>query len=455
MKERLAKFLPMCNQITEQLFLGSEKVAANKALLQENKITHILNCAGTICLEYFPEDFTYKYLSLVDGKAEDVTCLLYDVLDWFEAILANPQHRIFVHCQQGISRSSTMLIAYLMWLQKRPFNDVLLQVKAIRDICNPNQNFQCQLMDFLWKRIAASATTSSSSTSSSSSTTTTTTTTSSSSSTSSSTSSSSLGTITRCYRVQPHTVYSPELIVCKEIPVSATTAPPLDPRGAFLFTSARGCSIWIGKDCPSVLTEGAMTWAHRFEKYEKIPQKVRVVHQDNVAEDFWSHLNIKAPSTIEPLAGNDHTYQVVLPLTLSGQSMRDEYRRMLREQLLSSGEDPTKNDALNFDQAGPLLAAPSSSKKVSAQLYQSPDWSSLGTFDIDDLDSDELYALVVDSQPAKVYIWVGSSYSSKISRSKAKSLAKDCLSKHAISTHDIKVHLVKDGKEDDDFWKYF
>lgn len=425
MKERLATFLPQCNRVTEQLYLGGEKVAANKELLQANHITHVLNCAGTICLEYFPEDFTYKYLSLVDGKAEDVMCLLYDVLDWIDATLtANPKHKIFIHCQQGVSRSSTMLIAYLMWTQKKPFNDVLLQVKSVRDICNPNQNFQCQLMEYLWKRTTQPLTS------------------------------------TRAYRIQPHTVYSPELIVCKEISLAKQPL-PLDPRGAFVFTTPTGCSIWIGKDCQSVLAEGATLWAHRFEKYEKVPPKLRIVHQESTTEDFWTSIGLTTPPHIENHAANDHAYQVVLPMTLSGKSLREEYRAVLREQLLSSGVDPTKNDTLSFDQVSSASATGSASSKPTASLYQGPgpEWPTLGTFDIDDLQSDEIYALVVDpssSAPQKrvVYIWVGGDVS-KISRKKARSLAKECLEVHSLPFQEIKVHLVKDGKEDDDFWKYF
>jgi len=33
------------------MYLGSDSVARNKTLLKETGITHILNCAGTICNE--------------------------------------------------------------------------------------------------------------------------------------------------------------------------------------------------------------------------------------------------------------------------------------------------------------------------------------------------------------------------------------------------------------------
>jgi len=58
---KLRHFDPICSKITDNLYLGSETVAKNKDLLQENGVTHILNCAGSICPVYHPTDFTYRY----------------------------------------------------------------------------------------------------------------------------------------------------------------------------------------------------------------------------------------------------------------------------------------------------------------------------------------------------------------------------------------------------------
>ena len=54
------RFDPICSEITERLFLGSETVAKDSKLLKKHGITHILNCAGTVCPEYFPTMFQYR-----------------------------------------------------------------------------------------------------------------------------------------------------------------------------------------------------------------------------------------------------------------------------------------------------------------------------------------------------------------------------------------------------------
>lgn len=53
--------------------------------------------------------------------------------------------RVLLHCSQGVSRSASLAIAYLMWKQNRTFDDTLAAVKAIRGVANPNIGFTCQV----------------------------------------------------------------------------------------------------------------------------------------------------------------------------------------------------------------------------------------------------------------------------------------------------------------------
>lgn len=55
-------------------------------------------------------------LGLQDNTAEDITCVLYDALDFIEGVRRS-HGRVFVHCAQGVSRSTSLVIAYLMWSQ--------------------------------------------------------------------------------------------------------------------------------------------------------------------------------------------------------------------------------------------------------------------------------------------------------------------------------------------------
>ena len=39
---------------------------------------------------------------------------------------------VFVHCHQGVSRSTTMVIAYLMWKERLTFNEAFAKVGGLR-----------------------------------------------------------------------------------------------------------------------------------------------------------------------------------------------------------------------------------------------------------------------------------------------------------------------------------
>uniref|UniRef100_A0A1I7X3R8 protein-tyrosine-phosphatase n=1 Tax=Heterorhabditis bacteriophora TaxID=37862 RepID=A0A1I7X3R8_HETBA len=56
--------------------------------------------------------------------------------------------KILVHCNAGISRSSTFVISYLMKYQQRTLDEALGMVKAVRPVIRPNDGFMHQLKMF-------------------------------------------------------------------------------------------------------------------------------------------------------------------------------------------------------------------------------------------------------------------------------------------------------------------
>ena len=56
--------------------------------------------------------------------------------------------KVFVHCAAGMSRSPTVVIAYIMWKNKIFLNDAIKIVKNKRRLISPNENFMNQLKIF-------------------------------------------------------------------------------------------------------------------------------------------------------------------------------------------------------------------------------------------------------------------------------------------------------------------
>ncbi|KAI3783456.1 hypothetical protein L1987_42539 [Smallanthus sonchifolius] len=67
-----------CSRIIDHVFLGSDSVAKDRDVLRVNGITHVLNCVGFACPEYFKKDLVYKTLWLRDTPTEDITIIRYE-----------------------------------------------------------------------------------------------------------------------------------------------------------------------------------------------------------------------------------------------------------------------------------------------------------------------------------------------------------------------------------------
>jgi len=53
-----------------------------------------------------------------------------------------------VHSLAGVSRSPTLVVAYLMTVTTMGWHDALRYVRSLRSVVNPNLGFQRQLMRF-------------------------------------------------------------------------------------------------------------------------------------------------------------------------------------------------------------------------------------------------------------------------------------------------------------------
>lgn len=159
-KDKLAYFERQCSSVGHGVFVGAECVARNRESLREAGITHVINCVGFLYPAYFSPELEYRTLYLQDTPAEDITCILYDVFDYIQAAVGDgtaPAGRVLVHCSQGVSRSVSLIIAYLMWRDGSPYEEVFASVKAARGIANPNIGFVCQVcLALCWLRGVAS-----------------------------------------------------------------------------------------------------------------------------------------------------------------------------------------------------------------------------------------------------------------------------------------------------------
>lgn len=134
------------SKIFDWLFLGSYRNASELTDLRKLSITHILNCAVE-CRNNYPKEFAYSHLKLCDRPNFRISPSFNKAIAFLEeARKANG--KVLVHCQMGISRSTTCVIAYM--IKEMNFSEIeaLKYVKKKRKIVFPNYGFMEQLLQF-------------------------------------------------------------------------------------------------------------------------------------------------------------------------------------------------------------------------------------------------------------------------------------------------------------------
>mmetsp|Transcript_30460 Transcript_30460/g.5507 ORF Transcript_30460/g.5507 Transcript_30460/m.5507 type:complete len:105 (+) Transcript_30460:2-316(+) len=100
------------DRVIEGVYVGNEPAAKRRAILKQNGITHIL-IAGCNLHAHYPQNFTYKIINVHDTSSTNIQQHFDDCNQFIDQALSQ-NGRVFIHCYQGISRSSTIMIAFLM-----------------------------------------------------------------------------------------------------------------------------------------------------------------------------------------------------------------------------------------------------------------------------------------------------------------------------------------------------
>lgn len=133
------------------LFLGSMDVLENNDGL---KIKNILSITGNKKAATLAQNWTIKkrgnFLWIKIGDVEHANIKQYfDKTNQFLQKIEHLGERVFVHCGAGISRSPTIVIAYLLFSKRfLTLKDAFMFVKEKRDIISPNLGFMKQLKEY-------------------------------------------------------------------------------------------------------------------------------------------------------------------------------------------------------------------------------------------------------------------------------------------------------------------
>lgn len=127
------------------LYVGSSYCNDNPSVLLNLGITHILNVSAETTVNVYNINWRIKWKQI---KIEDTQTynIRYNFEEAFQFINeAKGYGKVLVHCDQGISRSPTIVIAYLMYQYRSSLSSAYQRVQSYRPQIKPNDNFYRQL----------------------------------------------------------------------------------------------------------------------------------------------------------------------------------------------------------------------------------------------------------------------------------------------------------------------
>jgi atypical dual specificity phosphatase len=135
-------------EIVPRLFISDLTMAENPAVLASFGITHVLSVMpGFIALPSDPP-LHHAQIPLEDLPFVELVAHLPGTTAFIANALRHHSARVLVHCGEGISRSPTIVCAYLIAQYGLTPAQAVQFVKSRRRVADPNPGFVAQLYEY-------------------------------------------------------------------------------------------------------------------------------------------------------------------------------------------------------------------------------------------------------------------------------------------------------------------
>ena len=129
--------------IVDNIYLGNISTSVYSDKLEQNGITHILSLING-SYSMFPDKFIYKHIHINDDPWLSIDKYFDECIEFIEQS-QQCNGKILIHCMCGISRSTTIIAAYLIKKYKMSHTNAILYLKNKNKFINPNDGFTLQL----------------------------------------------------------------------------------------------------------------------------------------------------------------------------------------------------------------------------------------------------------------------------------------------------------------------
>ncbi|KAF7356913.1 Tyrosine-protein phosphatase yvh1 [Mycena venus] len=137
----------LASLIIPRVYLSDYFTARDAEQLAQFKITHVITVLDrdVAIPECIPED-RRLHISIADRSDVDIQKYLTQTTEFITAALAESEdNNVLVHCFQGVSRSATVVCAYIVATTYMTASESIAYVQSKRPIVCPNLGFRNQL----------------------------------------------------------------------------------------------------------------------------------------------------------------------------------------------------------------------------------------------------------------------------------------------------------------------
>ncbi len=133
-------------EIMKGIVLGTVEGANCISIIDKFGIKRILT-VGTNLEKGLTDRCEYMTISIYDSRNEDIYQFFEKTYEYIDKALKD-KAPLFVHCAEGISRSSTIVMAYFIKKYKWSYVEAYTFVSDKRSFVNPNKTFEKQLIEY-------------------------------------------------------------------------------------------------------------------------------------------------------------------------------------------------------------------------------------------------------------------------------------------------------------------
>jgi atypical dual specificity phosphatase len=138
-------FPPQASEILPRLYLSDMYTATDPITLKRLGITHVVSVVNDPWHRY-PPHIRHMRLPIHDLPTSDIGGYFDNCVAWMKRALDKDEDaRVMVHCMWGMSRSASVVIAYMMATRRTSLSQSLVHVKGKRRVVRPNHGFLDQL----------------------------------------------------------------------------------------------------------------------------------------------------------------------------------------------------------------------------------------------------------------------------------------------------------------------